>query len=1074
MNFFTNEFIYDQNKEVCGLTRELNAFYILNYFSNNDENVLVLTSSLYEANNFYKSLKTYVDDCLLFPMDEFLTSVALAISPDFKIKRLEVLDELLTNKTKKHIVITSLMGYLKYLPNLHDENKLVLSRNMSILRNEIIEKLDKLGYKKTSLVTTTGEYAIRGYIVDIFPINYEKPIRIELFGDTIDEIKYFNEETQLTEKELKEIEIKNISDESLTIPSNILDYLPKNAIFMIDPKQIEVSYKNLQNTIFEYKQNKKIDINYKYMYDINEIKPNKIFKLNTINTFTKDTIKYESKEITNFKSDLTKLKAYVLKEIKNNTVVFFLNNDKQINTIKNLLEMSIITSSDKIIKNKINIVRHPLNKGFLFKNYIFISPYDIDETIQKDIKYKNSIKVGYKIKDYRELNKGDYIVHESYGIGIYNGLKTLKVNGYERDYIEVLYADNDKIYIPVENISILYKYSDAEGTIPKIDKLGGTSWEKRKLATKKKIEDISGELLDLYTSRSKMRKEPYKDFDEELKFAFAFPFTLTKDQNKAIKEIDNDLKQEIPMDRLLCGDVGYGKTEVAFRAMYKTVLNGYQVAYLCPTTILSKQQYLSALDRFKETGVNIELVNRHITTKKFNSILKGLINGNIDIVIGTHKLLNKKILYKKLGLLIIDEEQRFGVKHKEAIKQMKTDINVLTLSATPIPRTLKIAMSGLRSLSILDTPPINRYPIETYVIEENELMIKDAIYKELSRNGQIYILINSIEDLPKYANKIQQLVPEAKTIIAHGQMDADEINNVMENFVEGSYDILLCTTIIETGIDISNVNTIIVINSDKFGLSQLYQIRGRVGRSDKIAYAYLMYNADKILSETAVKRLNSIKEFTQLGSGYKIAMRDLAIRGAGDLLGKEQAGFVDAVGLDLFTKMLSNEINKSQNIEVIDETNSENGIMLPIDTHIENNYVEDESVIIEIHKLISSIKTKEDINKVKFELEDRFGKIPNKVEIYMLEKCIETIVNKLNIKISLLHNKVSITLPEDISNKINVEKLFIEVYNINPKFELSYKNKKIMINLVTSLLKKNYVYYIYDLLNMLDDNIKDV
>ncbi len=525
------------------------------------------------------------------------------------------------------------------------------------------------------------------------------------------------------------------------------------------------------------------------------------------------------------------------------------------------------------------------------------------------------------------------------------------------------------------------------------------------------------------------------------------------------------------MDRLLCGDVGYGKTEVAFRAMFKAVINGYQVSYLCPTTILARQQYISAIERFKDFPIRIELLSRHVTTKKANEVLKGLEEGKVDIVIGTHKLLNDKIKYKCLGLLVIDEEQRFGVAHKEKIKQLKNDINVLTLSATPIPRTLKMAMSGLRSLSVLDTPPINRYPIQTYVIEENELIIRDAIYKELTRNGQTFILINNIEELDRYKRKISELVPEARISIGHGKMSKEELNDVMEHFIEGEQDILMCTTIIETGIDIPNVNTIIIIDSDKFGLSQLYQIRGRVGRSDKIAYAYLMYNPAKVLTETATKRLDSIKEFTELGSGYKIAMRDLAIRGAGDLLGSEQAGFIDAVGLDLYTKMVEQEVSVLEGNEPPTEENDTTPT-LNISTHIKNEYVEDEKIKIEIHKLIRSIKTKVDFQNIKAELEDRFGKIDDSIEIYMLENCVENLLDELDItNIIQMQKRITIVVPEATSNKIDGEKLFMESYSINPKFEFSYKNKEIRISLNTDNLKKNYIYYIYDLLTSIKNQI---
>ncbi|HBA37524.1 MAG TPA: transcription-repair coupling factor, partial [Firmicutes bacterium] len=754
------------------------------------------------------------------------------------------------------------------------------------------------------------------------------------------------------------------------------------------------------------------------------------------------------------------------------TIIFSIENQKQKNSIENMFEETYMTNVDDIIPDKINIILKKFNRGFIFDKYILITPYDIDKTIKKDIKYKNTIKIGRKIKSYTELEDGDYIVHEMYGIGIYRGLKTLKTNGYTRDYIALEYMDKDKVYIPIDNIDKIYKYSSGMGSTPKLNKLNNGLWAKKKLETRNKIRDISGELIKLYTSRNKIKGIPYRDYEDEIKFAFDFPYTLTPDQEKTINEIAKDLKSVVPMDRLLCGDVGYGKTEVAFRAMFKTVINGFQVAYLCPTTILSKQQYQNALGRFKDFPIRIELLNRHTPQKKVTEILECLEKGTVDIVIGTHKLLNEKIKYKSLGLLVVDEEQRFGVSHKEKIKQMKNDINVLTLSATPIPRTLKMAMSGLRSLSILDTPPVNRYPIQTYVIEENELIMRDAIYKELTREGQIFILINTIDELERYKNKIQKLVPEAKIAIGHGQMTSENLNSIMEEFVEGSFDILMCTTIIETGIDIPNVNTIIIIDSDRFGLSQLYQIRGRVGRSDKIAYAYLMYNPAKILTETAIKRLNSIREFTELGSGYKIAMRDLAIRGAGDLLGSEQAGFIDAVGLDLYTKMVDEEVRKLGGEEIEEEQST---TTLNVDSHIKDEYVEDENIKIEIHKLINSIKNMSDLEKVKTELIDRFGRLDESIEIYMLEKCTEGLLERLEIdNVMQLQNKLTIVLPQKISDKLDGEKLFLEGLGINSKFEFSYKNKEIRISLATDRLTKNYIYYIYELLLSIETQLKDV
>ena len=902
------------------------------------------------------------------------------------------------------------------------------------------------------------------------------PIRIELFGDEIESIKEFDEETQLSINTLKEIEIKTINEEINNNPSSLIDYAKNNSLFIIDEGQINIAYESLVKDMFEYRVSKNLDENKEFMFDYNNIKPDEIYKIDTINSYkTKTSIGYSSREIVNFNSNMEHLKEFVKNECKKRTVIFTLDNDRQIKIIKDLFDETYITNEKNIVPNKVNIINTHLNKGFTFDNFTIITPYDIENIKNKEPKYKNTIKIGRKIKSFNDLEVGDYIVHEMYGIGIYNGLKTLKSNGYEKDYIQLTYLGDDKVYVPIENVANLYKYTQKDGVAPKLNKLNSAAWAKKKAETRKKIKDISEELLELYTSRSKIKCTPYKTYEEETMFALNFPFTLTPDQEKTIKEIDADLKRDTPMDRLLCGDVGYGKTEVAFRAMFKAVINSEQVAYLCPTTILSRQQYNNAIERFKDFPIRIELLNRHTPLKKVKEIFEGLEKGTIDIVIGTHKLLNKNIKYKKLGLLVIDEEQRFGVTHKEKIKEMKNDVNVLTLSATPIPRTLKMAMSGLRSLSILDTPPVNRYPIQTYVIEQNDLIMRDAIYKEMARGGQTYILINNIEKITNFIGKLQALVPEARIISAHGQMNSEQINSIMEEFVDYKYDILVCTTIIETGIDIANVNTLIIKDSDKFGLSQLYQIRGRVGRSDKIAYAYLMYEPAKILTETATKRLESIKEFTELGSGYKIAMRDLSIRGAGDLLGSEQAGFIDAVGLDLYTKMVNEEVQKLNGNETYEQENTINQAMLNVDSHIDNNYVSDEDIKIEIHKLINSIKNRTDFENVKKEIEDRFGKVNEEIEVYMLEKCTEGLLKEMGIfNITQTQEFTTINIPETISNKIDGEKLFLEVYNINPKFKLSYKNKMITVSLRTDNLPKSYIYYIFDLLNVINNQLSRV
>ena len=1063
-----NDFKYDNNIIIQGLTKELNTFYVQNLYNNTQKNILIVTSTLFEANQIFKNLKTYLDNVYLFPMDDFLTSVALAVSPEFKVKRLETLDKI---KEKKSIVITNLTGYLRYLPdiNIKDKLNLEITKSTKINREKLEEILDKYGYNKETLVTTTGEYAVRGYVIDIFLINEEHPIRIEFFGSNIDSIRYFNESTQLSIKQLDSINITPNKEVTTTKNSSIYDYLKEPITIFYNRSQIENSYKKMLEDIINY--NKEIDSNEKYMFDFEEINPDyKIF----INTFENENIKnsltFTSKEIENFNSNYDKLKDFVnSKIIKKKTVIFCLSKDSQIKIIKEIFPDAIVTKN--IINNSINIINKQINNGFEYKDYVVIGEFDIEKVHSTSIKYKNNYHIGKKIKDIDSLSLGDYVVHRQHGIGIYNGIITLNTSGIKKDYLQINYKDTDKVYIPVEKISSIYKYSDKDGTKPKINKLNSTSWAKTKQTLQKKIKDISEELIKLYSIRNSIKGEAYVPNEVESQFDSEFEYELTRDQEKVINEIYRDLDSVVPMDRLLCGDVGFGKTEVAFRAIFRTVLNNKQVCYLCPTTILSKQQYESALNRFKNYPVEIALLNRFTTPKEVKRIKEGLKTGVIDIVFGTHRLLSDDIEYKKLGLLIVDEEQRFGVTHKEKIKKYKNDVNVLTLSATPIPRTLKMAMSGLRDLSVIDTPPVNRYPVQTYVLQENDVIIRDAIYKELSRNGQVFILYNKVETIENEVEKIKRLVPEARIKYAHGQMSKTELDDIMTEFTEYEFDILVCTTIIETGIDIQNANTLIIIDADYFGLAQLYQIRGRVGRSDKIAYAYLLYNKSKVLNETSVKRLQAIKEFTELGSGYRIAMRDLSIRGAGDIIGSEQAGFVDTVGISLYMKMVEEEIKRLNGEKVEEE--DDKPALVNVETAIDDNYVKDEELKIEIHQKINEIDSYEKLLDTKKELEDRFGKVSSELEVYMYEEWFEKISEDLKItKVIQNERFVEIELPEEISSQTKGDKLFLESYNINANFKFRYFNKRIIISLPLKGLEKHFLYYFVPLLNIIKNDLQ--
>ena len=1070
MQIVNNIFKYKNDCEVIGLTDELNNFCVLNRFNTTNKNILVVGSSLFNINNFYEKMLTLTDDVLLFPMDDFITSIAVAESPELKIKRLETLD--LIKSGKKFIVVTNVMGYLKYLTDFKLSKSLNISikKNVNINRDNFIKILDEYGYVRDSLVTTTGVYSVRGFVIDLFIINEEHPIRLEFFGDEIESIRYFDENTQLSIKEIDSIKLLPIEEINTDSKSSIYDYLDEPDVFFLDEKLVMDELDKINNDIKEY--NSSNNINTKYMFDFDDIKPKFKMFLNHLENNNHEIIRYKSSSITNFNSNFDLLKDYINKKIKDNTIVFCLSRIKEVDAITSIYPTAHIVKEDDILLNKVNIVNKKINAGFEIDNVIVISEYDIEKINDRRIKYKNTLKIGKKIKSFDDLEIGDYVVHYKHGIGQYGGIKTLSKNGILKDYIVVNYLDNDKIYVPVEKIDTLFKYSAKDGSVPKINALSSTSWAKTKASLKKKIHDISKDLLDLYAKRANISGPKFIKNELEDIFATDFLYDLTPDQEKSIKDIEKDLSSSIPMDRLLCGDVGFGKTEVAFRAIARTVINGYQVAYLCPTTILSSQQYMSAVDRFKDLPINIALLNRFTTPSKVKEIINGLNDGSIDVVFGTHRLLSNDVSFKQLGLLVVDEEQRFGVTHKEKIKQYKTNVNVLTLSATPIPRTMKMAMTGLRDLSIIDTPPVNRYPVQTYVLEEQDVVIKDVIYKEMARHGQVFILYNRVESIESKLYDISRLVPEARIVYVHGQMNKNELEEKIQDFIDYKYDILLCTTIIETGIDMPNVNTLIVYDADRFGLSQLYQLRGRVGRSNRVAYAYLMYNHNKVLKELAIKRLDAIKEFTELGSGYRIAMRDLALRGAGDILGGEQSGFASEVGIDLYLRLVDDEIKrlKGEEVEEIDDitTNS----LIEVDTHIEDTYVSDESIKIEIHKKINEIDSYESLMQIKDELEDRFGKISKTIEIYMYEEWFEKIASKLGIVEVVQNNHyIEVKLPADVVDKVKFDKLFVEAYNICSNFTFRSVGKSVVIRLPILNLDKHFLYYLVPFFSLVVDEV---
>ena len=1076
------------NLVIKGLNDTSFCHYVNEIFENRNKNIIILTPTLFEANRLLNILSSYTDKAILFPMDDFLTSMAIAISPDLEITRLETINTLLDNE--KHILITHLMGFLRFLPEkkLYQDKIIKIKRNDEYDIKQLVKSLINIGYKRDTIVSKTTDIAVRGYVIDIFPVSCANPVRIEFFGDEVDSIRFFDSENQKSIEEIDEITIYPATEYLLEEDDNInfedsyhmisiynkkvysiIDYLPKSLMIIKDYPQIKNLLKEIKEQVKEYHDEKEQNYNGKYMHSLKIIDNyEKVYYLSHDSMLgdikISEIVNYKIKEIPQFHENIDAIVNYISSK-KESTIVICLKKYQIKAFTKNIDLNYVITDIEHIFLGKINIIELELDDGFAYQDFIVITDKDLFDIRKYKKKYKTRFKYSTKIRDISKLEIGDFIVHNTSGIGIYNGIKTLSMNDIKKDYIELLYKNNDKLYIPVENIDLISKYSAKDGIVPKVSNLNGTDWQKTKLRVRDKVHNIAAELLKIYAEREMKKGFKYAP-DEELQMMFEseFEYKLTDDQVIAIKQIKDEMETSHPMDRLLCGDVGFGKTEVAFRAIFKAIMNGKQVIYLCPTTILSMQQYNSAIIRFKNYPINIGILNRFVPTKKANNTIERFNNGLIDLVIGTHKVLNDAIKPKNLGLLIIDEEQRFGVTHKEKIKKYKSDIDVLTLTATPIPRTLQMSLAGIRSLSLITTPPINRFPIQTYVVEENKALIKDAIYKELSRNGQVFILYNHVDLIENKVYEIQSIVPEAKIIYAHGRMNREEIENKMIDFINHKADILVCTTIIETGIDIPNVNTLIVFEADHFGLSQLYQIRGRVGRSDKIAYAYMMYKPGKVLGEEAIKRLKAIEEFTELGSGFKIANRDLSIRGAGDILGDEQAGFIDSVGIDLYLKILNDEVKRLKGEEVIEETNEPP--LLNIATHIDDNYVNETELKIEIHKLINTIDSYDKLKEIKEEIEDRFGKIDYNMEIYMYEEWFDKIARQAGIiKVNQTKTSVELIFNVDKSKSIDGEKLFLSAYDISPYFKFNYHNKCLGISLDITKLPKHYIFYLIKLIN---------
>ena len=811
--------------------------------------------------------------------------------------------------------------------------------------------------------------------------------------------------------------------------ANILDYFDDDFILLIDEperifEEIKVLNESFQLKFSELFEKGEVFSNQSNVYLtedelLSEISKRPFISINgkekavktddSVHMLFKEAPSYYGK-IEDLSKELNRLKY---KGYKVDIILSSYESCRKLYNLLNDYECTATLSKDANIAESGQVVIAPgeLKKGFEYydNKILVLTENEVLGTIkhksQKAKKHKGSV-----INVFTDLKVGDYVVHEHHGIGKYIGIEKIEVQNIQKDYLCIKYKAEDKLYVPIDQMSLIQKYIGSDSEKPKLNKMGSSDWVKTKERSKAAIANMAGELIKLYAERKVVKGYPFNhDTEWQKEFEYKFPFEETDDQLRCIKEIKKDMERPICMDRLLCGDVGFGKTEVAMRAAFKAVMDSKQVAILVPTTILAQQHYTNIIDRFRGYPIKIEMLSRFRTHYQQNKIINDLNKGLIDIVVGTHKLLSKDLKFKDLGLLIIDEEQRFGVKHKELIKQLKSNIDVLTLSATPIPRTLHMSMIGVRDMSIISEPPGDRLPIQTYVIEHNEGLIKDAIEKEINRNGQVYYVHNRVIDIDHTASKLRKLLPEARIAVAHGQMSERHLENIMVEFVNKEYDILVCTTIIETGMDIPNVNTLIIDNADHLGLSQLYQLRGRIGRSNKVSFAYLTYEKDKMLSEVADKRLKAIKEFTEFGSGFKIAMRDLEIRGCGNILGAEQHGHMLAIGYDLYVKFLERAVKELQG-KVIEE-DIETTVDLNVDGYIPSSFIENEEQKIEIYKKIAAANNKDDIFDITEEIIDRFGSIPKQVDNLLKISYIKSLSNKLHVKsITQAGNTVNIEM----------------------------------------------------------------
>ena len=967
---------------------------------------LILAEDERRAREIYEDYRFYDRKVYSYPAKDLLFFQADIHGNLLIRQRMKVIKALL--EEKELTVVTSIDGCMDFLESLEKikEQLIHYESDSTVDIEQLKNQLVALGYERVGQVEMPGQFSVRGGIVDIYCLTEENPWRIELWGDEIDSIRSFDPESQRSLENLEELTIypavEHIGDKDMV---SFLDYFPEKRaiIFLDEPNRLtekggaveeeyrqsrmhreEKGSRNLpENWLCSFEQLQK-ELNKRNCISVCALEPKQAgWKV-------REKFYLEVKSISAYNNSFELLVKDLHQYKKQGYRIALLSGSRTRaeRLAKDLQEegLAAFYGQDydrEICPGEIMVVYGHAKKGFEYPLIKFAVMTESDIFGQEQKKKKKKNYSGSRIQDFAELSIGDFVVHEKHGLGIYRGIEKVEVDRIVKDYIKIEYRGGSNLYIPATQLDCLQKYSGADASkAPKLNKLGTQEWNKTKSKVRGAVKNIAKELVELYAVRQE--KEGYvcgPDTVWQREFEEMFPYEETEDQLSAIEDAKRDMESTRIMDRLICGDVGYGKTEVALRAAFKEVQESRQVAYLAPTTILAQQIYNTFVQRMKEFPVRVELLCRFRTPAQQKKAIEDLKKGQVDVIIGTHRILSKDVQFKNLGLLIVDEEQRFGVTHKEKIKQLKKDVDVLTLTATPIPRTLHMSLIGIRDMSVLEEPPMDRMPIQTYVMEYDEETVREAINRELRRGGQVYYVYNRVTDIADVALRIAKLVPDARVDFAHGQMSERELENVMYSFVNGDIDVLVSTTIIETGLDISNVNTMIIHDSDRYGLSQLYQLRGRIGRSNRTAYAFLMYRKNVMLKETAEKRLAAIREYTDLGSGFKIAMRDLELRGAGNLLGAQQHGHMNAVGYDLYCKMLNEAVKEAKGIRTMEDF--ETSVDLNVDAYIPDSYISNEFQKLDIYKRIAGIETQQDYDDMLEELLDRFGE-PGKAVLNLL------------------------------------------------------------------------------------------